>query len=213
MQIRSAFALGLVVGKFAPLHLGHEWLIDQAARQCDRLLILSYSKPEFHHCAPAVRQQWLAARFPTHEAIVLDDSWLRRKCAVREIPAHPVPGNDASDDAQQQFLAWLLGSVLQRSPDAMFSSEAYGPSCAMVLGTALGRAVTPVVALSRSTEIPRSYRYVQSKGESPHRALIIIRVPPLARRCGSSSIRHPAAAACWRGLEPPVMESYDMCRR
>ena len=38
-------SLGLVVGKFAPLHLGHEWLIEQSASHCEHLLLLSYSKP------------------------------------------------------------------------------------------------------------------------------------------------------------------------
>ena len=37
------FARGLVVGKFAPLHLGHERLIRQAREQCEQLVLLSLS--------------------------------------------------------------------------------------------------------------------------------------------------------------------------
>ena len=40
------FAHGLVVGKFAPLHLGHEWLIRQAQEQCEQLVLLSWAYPE-----------------------------------------------------------------------------------------------------------------------------------------------------------------------
>jgi nicotinamide mononucleotide adenylyltransferase len=29
---RKAIGLGLIVGKFAPLHLGHEWMIGEARR-------------------------------------------------------------------------------------------------------------------------------------------------------------------------------------
>ena len=35
------FGLGLVVGKFAPLHRGHEFLVAQAEAACERLLIVS----------------------------------------------------------------------------------------------------------------------------------------------------------------------------
>ncbi|HEY4069076.1 MAG TPA: adenylyltransferase/cytidyltransferase family protein, partial [Burkholderiaceae bacterium] len=77
--------LGLVVGKFAPLHRGHEWLIDQAAEACERLLILSYTKPEFERCEVAQRRRWLQQRFPQHERVVVDDAWLLDACARRGI--------------------------------------------------------------------------------------------------------------------------------
>ncbi|MDN5517119.1 MAG: adenylyltransferase/cytidyltransferase family protein, partial [Pseudomonas sp.] len=41
----TRFACGLVVGKFAPLHLGHEWLIRQAQQQCEQLVLLSWARP------------------------------------------------------------------------------------------------------------------------------------------------------------------------
>ncbi len=41
------FRRGLVVGKFCPLHLGHELLINRARSQCDDLIVLSYTKPGF----------------------------------------------------------------------------------------------------------------------------------------------------------------------
>jgi HTH-type transcriptional regulator, transcriptional repressor of NAD biosynthesis genes len=40
------FTQGLVVGKFSPLHLGHEYLIARAAQDCQHLLVLGYSQPE-----------------------------------------------------------------------------------------------------------------------------------------------------------------------
>jgi len=60
----SRFSTGLVVGKFAPLHLGHEHLIRTAFAQCERVVILSYTRPEFPSCGPEQRRAWLAARFP-----------------------------------------------------------------------------------------------------------------------------------------------------
>lgn len=57
---------GLVVGKFCPLHRGHEALIAFAAAGCDRLVILSYTSPELGYptedftCACA-RKRWRSA--------------------------------------------------------------------------------------------------------------------------------------------------------
>jgi NadR type nicotinamide-nucleotide adenylyltransferase len=160
------FALGLVVGKFSPLHLGHEWLIDHAARQCDHLLILSYANPEFHRCDAPHRQRWLNLRFPHHETIVIDDDWLNRECSARGIASRPIPANDSSDEAQQRFLAWLLGRVLQRSPDAMFCSEAYGPKCAATLGESLGHTVEAVLVDLHRGHVPISASQIR---QNPHR--------------------------------------------
>lgn len=139
------YQLGLVVGKFAPLHLGHEWLIAQAAAQCKRLLILSYTEPEFMHCEVPMRRRWLAQRFPQHETLVLDDDWLQQACKARGIQPQVMPRNEEDDATQQQFLAWLLRDVMRRKPEVLFCSEIYGPPTAAVLSEALGQDVRAVV--------------------------------------------------------------------
>jgi HTH-type transcriptional repressor of NAD biosynthesis genes len=150
------FDLGLVVGKFSPLHLGHEWLIEQAALQCNHLLILNYSNPEFELCNASNRQGWFAARLPRYETLVIDTAWLHALCAGHRIAVHPIPPNDSSDEEQQDFLAWLLKDVLRRAPDAFFCSEAYGLACACVLSKALRRRVAGLVLDGERTRIPVS---------------------------------------------------------
>ena len=150
------FGLGLIVGKFSPLHRGHEWLIDQAALQCDRLLILSYANPEFDRCGAAVRRLWLAKQFPEHETLVIDAAWLEQVCDQRQIAALPIPINDSSDECQQNFLAWLLKDVLKRVPDAMFCSETYGHSCAALLSRDLGHHVEAVIMDLDRSHVPVS---------------------------------------------------------
>jgi HTH-type transcriptional regulator, transcriptional repressor of NAD biosynthesis genes len=152
----SRFRLGLIVGKFSPLHLGHEWLIEQAALQCDRLLILSYANPDYRRCGAEARRQWLANRFPDRETLVIDDAWLEHECARRALGMHALPANDAGDEIQQQFLAWLLRDVLRKAPDAMFCSEAYGPACAQVLTAVLQQEVTAVVVDQGRRHVPVS---------------------------------------------------------
>jgi HTH-type transcriptional repressor of NAD biosynthesis genes len=147
------FDLGLVVGKFSPLHLGHEWLIEQAALQCSHLLILGYSNPEFQRCNASNRRAWFAARLPRYETLVFDTASLHALCAGLGIAVRPIPLNDSSDEEQQNFLAWLLKEVLRRAPDAFFCSDAYGPACASVLSEALGRRVAARVVDPERTRI------------------------------------------------------------
>ena len=150
------YRLGLVVGKFAPLHLGHQWLIDAAARHCNRVLILSYSKPEFDRCGVPARRRWLTAGCADHEFFVIDDAWLQKICDGLGIAAEIIPRNDASDEVQQQFLGWLLREVLRKTPDAMFCSESYGRACAETLTSMLKSYVEAVIVDPTRRHVPVS---------------------------------------------------------
>ena len=76
-RVSGSYQRGLVIGKFCPLHRGHELLIEQAQAACDELLIISWSKPEFRGCEGESRERWLARLFPAAERLVLDDARLR----------------------------------------------------------------------------------------------------------------------------------------
>ncbi|MFO1251933.1 MAG: AAA family ATPase [Inhella sp.] len=145
MSAGMRFGLGLVVGKFSPLHRGHEALVAAAAAQCERLLILSYSQPELPGCEAARRRRWLAVRFPQHECWVFDAATLAARCAERGLPPRRLPHNHAPDAVQQEFLAWLLRELLQCQPDALFANEAYAQPCAARLAQAFGRPVQAVL--------------------------------------------------------------------
>ncbi|HUS64378.1 MAG TPA: AAA family ATPase [Kofleriaceae bacterium] len=119
---------GLVVGKFAPLHRGHERLVAAAREACDEVVIVSYANPERPGCDPARREAWLAARFPFARRIVLATG----------------PHDDEPGDTHRRF----VGDVLRREGaapvDAVFTSESYGPGFAAVLGEILGIPVAHV---------------------------------------------------------------------
>jgi HTH-type transcriptional regulator, transcriptional repressor of NAD biosynthesis genes len=159
------FGVGVVVGKFAPLHLGHEWLIEQASLQCGHLLILSYNNPEFDRCGVETRRHWLSTRFPKHEVHVFDSASLSRECAALGIPPRPLPKNNVSDEDQQRFLAWLLRCVLQRLPDALFCSETYGPSCAQRLTLWLNHPVESILVDIARANMPISGTLIR---QNPH---------------------------------------------
>ena len=131
----NRYKRGLVVGKFCPLHQGHELLINRAQDACEELLIVSYTKPEFPGIEPARREQWLRALYPQATVVVLDDARLAMLCAARGIAARTLPHNDLDDgDMHRHFMGWLCWTVLKLPVDVVFSSEDYGPGFAEVLG-------------------------------------------------------------------------------
>jgi HTH-type transcriptional regulator, transcriptional repressor of NAD biosynthesis genes len=144
MTSAKAHRLGLVVGKFSPLHLGHEYLIEQALGQCDDVLVLGYSQPVFPGCERVRREAWFTARFPQVTAHMIDDDWLQQRCRERGLPWRPMPDNDAPDAIQQAYLSWLLQGPIDARPDAMLASEPYVFPCAERLSRDLGHAVQGV---------------------------------------------------------------------
>jgi len=129
-QSRAArFGRGLVVGKFAPLHRGHELLIGRALRQCDEVVILSYQKPEIPGYPPELRERWLAELFPRATRLVLDDDRLRALLPPGADPV-PVPGNGADPVEDRRFCGWVCERVLGVTVDAVFTSEEYGDGLA-----------------------------------------------------------------------------------
>lgn len=144
MQTPKRYRLGLVVGKFSPLHQGHEHVIDSAHRCCDQVLVLGYSQPEFRGCERLRRTAWINDRFPDVINIQLDDAEIQRRCRDRGIAHQPLPHNSEPDLIQQLYLAWLLIGPIGLRPDAMFGSEHYIQPCAALLSEQLGSAVSPV---------------------------------------------------------------------
>ncbi len=127
------FPRGLVVGKFCPLHRGHQVLLDAAQEQCDELLVLSYTNPEFAHCGPALRERWLADLYPRCRRLVLDDARLAALCAAHGLPPRTLPTNDAADHEHRDFVAWVCLAFLGGPVAAVFTSEDYGDGLAAVL--------------------------------------------------------------------------------
>lgn len=105
---------GLVVGKFCPLTLGHEFLIAKAASMCQHLIILSYTSENFEKCEAEERARWLAFRFPTASVYVLDPLEIK------------FPSDKATATAHRQFCAEFLLEKLNTTVQAVFTSEEYG---------------------------------------------------------------------------------------
>lgn len=138
------FRHGLVVGKFSPLHLGHEQLVAAARAACDEVLVLSYARPELPGCEKDRRARWLAARFPFARTVVIADGDVER----------PVPHNDGTGHGE--FIAWLLAGRLATRVDAVFTSEAYGDGLAASLAAHQGSPVSHVSVDPARAAVPIS---------------------------------------------------------
>lgn len=142
---------GLVVGKFAPLHSGHQLVLDTADNESDDLTVLVYSVPDFPAMPSVMRAEWVRRLYPDARVLVPEDP----------------PPNDAPDRTHQAYVAAFLRDA-GIEVDAVFTSEAYGDNLATVL-TGVGRPVRHrLVDMARST-FPISGREIRADVHS-HRA-------------------------------------------
>ncbi|MDP9939745.1 AAA family ATPase [Ectopseudomonas alcaliphila] len=149
------FSIGLVVGKFAPLHLGHEWLIRQAQEQCEQLVLLSWACPELPGCEPERRANWLQVRFPELRSWVVTPEWVAQQRA-RGLALPDLPRESEPDTVQRQFVADFCLAVLGHPVDAVFTSEAYGDGFAAHLAGCFGRSVQHVEVDRARRQVPIS---------------------------------------------------------
>src|SRR5262245_66418217 len=107
----------LVVGKFAPLHPGHQLVLDRAREVAHQLTIVIWSRPDFDDMPNAVRAEWLRTLYPQATVLIGSDG----------------PENHAPDAEQWAYVADLLQRH-DRRPDVVLTSEAYGGPFAEFLG-------------------------------------------------------------------------------
>ena len=120
-------AIGVVVGKFNPPHLGHLFLIEQGAAQVDTLFVLLCDRPD-QSISIDKRTAWLEDAAPSNVQIVVTPD---------DLPA-------ANEPWAQRAL-----DVLPSPPDVAFTSEEWGPGWAELMGAShvlvdLERASFPV---------------------------------------------------------------------
>jgi len=61
---------GLVLGKFAPLHKGHQLLIEKSLQEMDRTVVMIYDCPEVINVSLNKRADWIRKLYP--QAIVIE---------------------------------------------------------------------------------------------------------------------------------------------
>lgn len=157
------FARGLVVGKFCPLHYGHERVIDAALETCDEVFVLGYTRPEFEYCEPVERRRWFDLRYPASRTsrlrvLILGADEIQAECArwgvVTSAPV--MPHNEDSEDVHREFCGWVCRELFGSSVDAVFTSETYGDGFAASLARQFGHPVAHVAVDPARGLVPAS---------------------------------------------------------
>ncbi len=159
------YDVGLTVGKFAPLHRGHQFLIETALREARHLIVAVYGAPRATDIPLPIRAGWIRTLYPQVEVIEAPDA-----------PESSGPGIDIRRE-HEAFLARLMSG---RRVDVFFSSERYGAWAAEALGCAdrvvdARRIAVPISATAIRGD-PAAYReyldplvleYFEARGLSP----------------------------------------------
>lgn len=111
--------LGLVLGKFAPLHHGHQLILDAATNQTDNQVVVIYDSPSTTNIPLEVRARWVRQLYPLAEVI---EAW----GGPEEVGLEP----DLMFK-HERYLASVLG---KRRVTHFFNNEPYGEHVAESLG-------------------------------------------------------------------------------
>lgn len=139
---------GLVIGKFCPLHKGHQFLIETALNEVDELHIWSWSVPDFSEFPPKLREHWLRTLYPQARVEVLSS-----ESVTIRFPGLELPQNTAPDIEHQTFVAKLWKRLLGQPLYAVYTSEAYGDPLVAVLNRLLAQ---PHPIIHRLVDLDRS---------------------------------------------------------
>lgn len=122
--MEKRFKAGLVVGKFMPFHKGHQYLIDTAFENCDKVYVLVCHTPE----EPIDGQK----RFN----MVNEHYQFKDDVIVKSVDTSHLPQYESDCDTLDEFYAPWIPFVAEHAPDidSVFTSEAYGDDFARYLG-------------------------------------------------------------------------------
>src|SRR5687767_2750518 len=121
---------GLTLGKFAPLHRGHQHLIDTALAEVDELVVIIYDAPETTSVPLSVPAGWLRRLYPQVEVVEAWDG--------------PTVVGDAPE-SRQAHERYVIERLKIGHVTHFYSSEFYGDHMSRALG-AVDRRVDPARA-------------------------------------------------------------------
>ena len=135
VTVQTQKRIGFVLGKFMPLHRGHEALLRFAQDNCDQLYVVVDNIPNAWVAAEQ-RCRWIEQTVP--------------QAVVKHLPA---PNPQDPSEHPQFWDIWrdTLRALLPEKPDVVFASETYGERLAQELGAVfvpfdIARAAVPVSA-------------------------------------------------------------------
>lgn len=106
--------IGFTIGKFAPLHKGHQYLIETALNEMDKMIVVVYDT-DFIDIKTEKRAEWIKKLYPNVEIKF----------------AHNPPTQYGLDDESVKIqMEYLMKIMENEKPTHFYSSEKYGASVA-----------------------------------------------------------------------------------
>ena len=110
---------GLTLGKFAPLHKGHQLVIETALRETDEVMAIIYDCPQTTDVPLSVRANWIRTLYPSVHVVEAWDG--------------PVEVGD-TDEIRKAHEDYILNKLQIRDVTHFYSSEFYGDHVSRALG-------------------------------------------------------------------------------
>ncbi|UUZ86010.1 AAA family ATPase [Paenibacillus sp. P26] len=151
---------GLTLGKFAPLHKGHQLMIETALRETERTIVVIYDCPETTDIPLPVRVGWIRSLYPSAEVI---EAW----DGPAEVGYTP--------EIKRKHEAYMLQLLKGTRVTHFYSSEPYGEHMSEALG-AVNRQVDParsLVPVSGTAVRANPYAYRRFVDPVVYRDLIV----------------------------------------
>jgi len=101
---------GLILGKFAPFHKGHQYLLEFAKARVDKLYVLIYEARETTHIPLEMRAGWIRQIYPD----------------VNVIAGHDAPTVEGTSEQVKKIQEDYIIKMLPEPITHFFSSEWYG---------------------------------------------------------------------------------------
>ena len=132
--------IGFTIGKFAPFHKGHEFLINKGIKEMDEFYVIIYDTPELN-IPIKTKESWIKSIFPT----------------VKILYAFNSPKQYGLDENSVKIQMEYLLKIIKDIPfNYFYSSEEYGYHVAKFLN------ITNVVVDKKRINIPISSSKIRS---------------------------------------------------
>lgn len=152
MENKKEEKIGFTIGKFAPLHKGHQYLIETALKEMDKVIVVVYDT-DVIDIETEKRANWIKELYPNVEIKF----------------AHNPPSKYGLDEESVNIQMKYLSDILKDEvPTHFYSSEKYGASVAKYMNIVDRRVDNerinvPIRATEIRNDIENNKKWIENK--------------------------------------------------